>query len=203
MKWLFVRRLRSFVLLAAAASFVLNIALLMPAIYMMQVFDRVFTSSSVETLVMLGADHAAVPRAGLLHGHRPHARARLGGALPRSQARAGGDPQLAARSCRGTGPRRHRRAARHRAAAHVPERTWRARAVRCALGYALPRCSSRSCIRCSGSPRRSAALALVALGVVTDRLTRELPGRRCARRAHRRGPPRSSRAMPKSSSAWA
>ena len=54
MKWLFVKRLRSFVLLAAAASFVLNIALLMPAIYMMQVFDRVFTSNSVETLIMLG-----------------------------------------------------------------------------------------------------------------------------------------------------
>jgi PrtD family type I secretion system ABC transporter len=54
MSWLFTRRLRSFVLLAAAASFILNIALLMPAIYMMQVFDRVFTSSSVETLLMLG-----------------------------------------------------------------------------------------------------------------------------------------------------
>ncbi|HJY39994.1 MAG TPA: hypothetical protein VJ303_02125, partial [Steroidobacteraceae bacterium] len=54
MRWLFARRLRSFVLLAAAASFVLNVALLMPAIYMMQVFDRVFTSNSVETLIMLG-----------------------------------------------------------------------------------------------------------------------------------------------------
>lgn len=54
MKWLFVRRLRSFVVLAALASFVLNVTLLMPAIYMMQVFDRVFTSGSVETLVMLG-----------------------------------------------------------------------------------------------------------------------------------------------------
>ena len=54
MRWLFVRRLRPFVLLAAAASFVLNVALLMPAIYMMQVFDRVFTSNSLETLLMLG-----------------------------------------------------------------------------------------------------------------------------------------------------
>lgn len=54
MNWLFVTRLRSFVLLAAAASFVLNIALLMPAIYMLQVFDRVFTSNSVQTLLMLG-----------------------------------------------------------------------------------------------------------------------------------------------------
>jgi PrtD family type I secretion system ABC transporter len=53
MSWLLTRRLRSFVLLAAGASFVLNVVLLMPAIYMMQVFDRVFTSNSVETLLML------------------------------------------------------------------------------------------------------------------------------------------------------
>lgn len=55
MSWLFVRRLRAFVLLAALASLFLNVALLMPSIYMMQVFDRVFSSRSVETLVMLGA----------------------------------------------------------------------------------------------------------------------------------------------------
>jgi PrtD family type I secretion system ABC transporter len=54
MSWLFAKRLRSFVLLAGGASLVLNIALLMPAIYMMQVFDRVFASRSVETLTMLG-----------------------------------------------------------------------------------------------------------------------------------------------------
>jgi PrtD family type I secretion system ABC transporter len=53
--WLFVKRLRAFVVLAALSSLVLNVALLMPAIYMMQVFDRVFASGSVETLVMLGA----------------------------------------------------------------------------------------------------------------------------------------------------
>jgi PrtD family type I secretion system ABC transporter len=55
MGWLFVRRLRRFVLLAAFASLFLNVALLMPSIYMMQVFDRVFSSRSVETLAMLGA----------------------------------------------------------------------------------------------------------------------------------------------------
>ena len=42
-------------LLAGAASLLLNLALLMPSIYMMQVFDRVFSSRSVETLVMLSA----------------------------------------------------------------------------------------------------------------------------------------------------
>ena len=55
MSWLFAKRLRSFVLLAGAASLLLNLALLMPALYMMQVFDRVFTSRSIETLVMLSA----------------------------------------------------------------------------------------------------------------------------------------------------
>jgi len=53
MDWLYTKRLRSFVLLAGGASLILNLALLMPAIYMMQVFDRVFASRSVETLVML------------------------------------------------------------------------------------------------------------------------------------------------------
>jgi ATP-binding cassette, subfamily C, type I secretion system permease/ATPase len=55
MKWLFARRLRSFVTLAGLLSLVLNVALLMPAIYMMQVFDRVFASGSIETLAMLSA----------------------------------------------------------------------------------------------------------------------------------------------------
>ena len=53
MSWLFTRQLRPFVLLAGAASLVLNLALLAPALYMLQVFDRVFASRSVETLVML------------------------------------------------------------------------------------------------------------------------------------------------------
>src|SRR5512134_270672 len=55
MRWLFAKHLRPFVLLAGAASLVLNLALLMPALYMVQVFDRVFASRSVETLIMLSA----------------------------------------------------------------------------------------------------------------------------------------------------
>jgi len=55
MSWLFTKQLRPFVLLAAAASLVLNLALLVPAFYMVQVFDRVFASRSVETLAMLSA----------------------------------------------------------------------------------------------------------------------------------------------------
>ncbi|MBC7993101.1 MAG: type I secretion system permease/ATPase, partial [Rhizobacter sp.] len=53
MTWLFAASLRPFMLLAAAASLVLNLALLVPSIYTLQVFDRVFASRSVETLVML------------------------------------------------------------------------------------------------------------------------------------------------------
>ena len=55
MRWLFVKQLRPFVLLAAAASLMLNLVLLVPALYMVQVFDRVFASRSVETLAMLTA----------------------------------------------------------------------------------------------------------------------------------------------------
>jgi PrtD family type I secretion system ABC transporter len=55
MSWLFVAQLRPFVLLAGAASLLLNLALLMPSIYMLQVFDRVFSSRSMATLVMLSA----------------------------------------------------------------------------------------------------------------------------------------------------
>jgi PrtD family type I secretion system ABC transporter len=54
MHWLLARQIRPFVKLAAIASLVLNLALLAPALYMLQVFDRVFASGSIETLVMLG-----------------------------------------------------------------------------------------------------------------------------------------------------
>jgi PrtD family type I secretion system ABC transporter len=53
MNWLLLTRLRPFVLLAAAASLLLNLALVVPSLYMLEVFDRVFASRSVETLVML------------------------------------------------------------------------------------------------------------------------------------------------------
>jgi len=55
MRWLFVAPLRRFVLLAAGASLLLNLAMLMPSLFTLQVFDRVFASRSIETLVMLSA----------------------------------------------------------------------------------------------------------------------------------------------------
>lgn len=53
MQWLLARQIRPFIQLAALASLLLNVALLAPALYMLQVFDRVFASGSIETLVML------------------------------------------------------------------------------------------------------------------------------------------------------
>ena len=84
MRWLFTKQLRPFVLLAAAASLVLNLALLVPALYMVQVFDRVFASRSVETLAMLSA--AAVLALALGYAMdivRARALAWAGGALDR------------------------------------------------------------------------------------------------------------------------
>ncbi len=53
--WLFAPALRPAVLTALFASLLFNLSLLVPAMFSLQVFDRVFTSRSVETLVMLGA----------------------------------------------------------------------------------------------------------------------------------------------------
>jgi PrtD family type I secretion system ABC transporter len=53
MGWLLARQIRPFIRLASLASLLLNVALLAPAMYMLQVFDRVFASGSIETLVML------------------------------------------------------------------------------------------------------------------------------------------------------
>ncbi len=53
MKWLFSPALKPFVLLAGVSSLVLNMAMLVPSIYMLQLFDRVFSSRSLETLTML------------------------------------------------------------------------------------------------------------------------------------------------------
>jgi PrtD family type I secretion system ABC transporter len=54
MNWLLSTPLRPLVLMAGLASLLLNLALVVPSLYMLQVFDRVFASRSVETLVMLG-----------------------------------------------------------------------------------------------------------------------------------------------------
>ncbi|MDP1717355.1 MAG: type I secretion system permease/ATPase [Burkholderiales bacterium] len=49
----FASRFRPYFMSAAAFSLLLNLLLLVPALFMLQVFDRVLTSRSIETLVML------------------------------------------------------------------------------------------------------------------------------------------------------
>ncbi|MBI3042462.1 MAG: type I secretion system permease/ATPase [Betaproteobacteria bacterium] len=49
----FASRFRPYFVSAAAFSLLLNLLLLVPALFMLQVFDRVLTSRSMETLVML------------------------------------------------------------------------------------------------------------------------------------------------------
>ena len=51
----FFRAYRRAFVMAGCFSLFINVALLMPSLYMLQVFDRVLTSHSVETLVMLTA----------------------------------------------------------------------------------------------------------------------------------------------------
>ena len=53
MRWLFSPALKPLSLLVAVASLVLNLTMLVPSLYMLQVYDRVFSSRSIETLVML------------------------------------------------------------------------------------------------------------------------------------------------------
>ena len=59
MKWLFSPALKPFVILAGVSSLVLNMAMLVPSLYMLQLFDRVFSSRSLETLTMLSLLAAA------------------------------------------------------------------------------------------------------------------------------------------------
>jgi PrtD family type I secretion system ABC transporter len=87
MRWLFAAQLRPFVLLAGAASLALNLALLVPALYMVQVFDRVFASRSVETLAMLTLiTIVALALAYCMDTARTRALAWAGGALDRRLA---------------------------------------------------------------------------------------------------------------------
>lgn len=54
MRWLLTPTTRPYIATAALASLLLNLALLVPALYMLQIFDRVLSSRSLQTLVMLG-----------------------------------------------------------------------------------------------------------------------------------------------------
>lgn len=53
LEWLLAPALRPMTLLALLVSLVLNLTMIVPPLYMLLVFDRVFSSRSLETLVML------------------------------------------------------------------------------------------------------------------------------------------------------
>ena len=196
MRWLFVRRLRVVRRACGGASLVLNVALLMPAIYMMQVFDRVFTSNSVETLLMLGLITLLFLVLGFfVDTVRTRALAWAGRSLDRKLAPAAIRSSLQEASA---GPGRVdtdalRDIAQLRTFLSGPgvlalfDAPWATLyLVLITLMHPL-----------LGLAATSGALVLVALGVLTDRLTREQPSRRCSARARRRAPPRSWRATPK------
>ena len=86
MGWLLAQQIRPFITLAALASLLLNLAMLAPALYMLQVFDRVFASGSIETLIMLSVPVLLMLVFGLLHGCGARAHARGRGSARRSHA---------------------------------------------------------------------------------------------------------------------
>ena len=132
MSWLFAKHLRPFVPLAGAASLLLNLALLMPAIYMVQVFDRVFASRSVEALIML--DGAGIPGAGAgLRMDTARMCARMGGWAPDRRLSPAALAAVLRARVRTHRPAGHRRAARHRSASRFLQRQWHPGAVRRAL----------------------------------------------------------------------
>ena len=187
MSWLFASRLRPFVLLAGAASLLLNLAMLVPAIYMTQVFDRVFASRSVETLVMLSI--LARSRSGSATRWTRCAPARW--RAPAARSRSASRPRRSPTCC-ATRPvparRRHRRAARRRAAARLPLAGRRAGADGRALAAGVS-ARDRADAPAAGRGRRRRRALLVALGVLTERLTRAPRSAPCSARAARAAGP--------------
>ncbi len=89
----FVRRFRSVFLLALGISLVANLLLVVPSIYFLQVFDRVLTSRSNETLIMLSLlALVALAMSGALDGMR----SRLLGFASVALEKALGSPVLGA-----------------------------------------------------------------------------------------------------------
>jgi PrtD family type I secretion system ABC transporter len=84
----FIRSHASYIAAAAAFSLLINMALLAPSLFMLQVFDRVLSTRSVETLVMLGLVTAlALVLMFVLDGLRGRLLALLGGLFERSEGR--------------------------------------------------------------------------------------------------------------------
>ena len=126
MRWLFAQQLRPFVTLAAGASLLLNLALLAPALYMLQVFDRVFASGSVETLVMLSIPVLIMLTFGyFMDAARARALAAAGRRVEASLAPAALGSQLHHAATAGAAT--HRRCAARRGPVTHPARLYRRR----------------------------------------------------------------------------
>ena len=134
MDWLFARQIRPFMKLAALASLLLNLALLAPALYMLQVFDRVFASGSIETLVMLSVPLLIML---VLGYYMDAARARVRWPPPGARVEACLAPAALGNALQQRGRRHAPRpggAARRRATAHAARQPGVRGAVRRALG---------------------------------------------------------------------
>ena len=84
----FVRAHTPYIAVAAGFSLLINLALLAPSLYMLQVFDRVLSTRSAETLVMLSLITAlALGLMFVLDGLRGRLLAQLGGLFERSEGR--------------------------------------------------------------------------------------------------------------------
>lgn len=84
----FVRAHTPYIAVAAGFSLLINLALLAPSLYMLQVFDRVLSTRSAETLVMLSLITAlALGLMFVLDGLRGRLLALLGGLFERSEGR--------------------------------------------------------------------------------------------------------------------
>lgn len=84
----FLRSHAKYIAAAAAFSLLINLALLAPSLYMLQVFDRVLSTRSVETLVMLSLITAlALGMMFALDGLRGRLLTLLGGLFERSKGR--------------------------------------------------------------------------------------------------------------------
>ena len=203
MRWLFAQQLRPFVTLAAGASLLLNLALLAPALYMLQVFDRVFASGSIETLVMLSMPVLIM----LVFGYfMDAARARAlaaAGPARRSLPRAGRPWQQLHHAATAGAQRTDdalRDVAQLRTLLASPA-SWRCSTRRGCPLYLLMITLMHPLL---GGVAALGALSLVALGLLTEHATRQHTERALAGHArHASAAPTRWCATPRPSSAWA